>query len=35
MDYYALVVSGTVSLLLLTLGCFYFRRVERNFADII
>jgi lipopolysaccharide transport system permease protein len=35
MDYYALAVSGTVSLLLLALGCLYFRRVERSFADII
>jgi lipopolysaccharide transport system permease protein len=30
-----LAVSATVSLLLLLLGCFYFRRVERSFADII
>jgi lipopolysaccharide transport system permease protein len=34
-DWYALAVSGTVSAVLLGLGCFYFRRVERNFADII
>jgi len=35
LDLYALAVSGTVSLVLLLLGCFYFRRVERRFADII
>jgi lipopolysaccharide transport system permease protein len=32
---YSLAVSGGVSLALLALGCFYFRRVERNFADVI
>lgn len=31
----ALVVSGSVSVLLLLMGCFYFRRVEKSFADII
>lgn len=35
MDFVALAVSGTVSVMLLLLGCFYFRRVERTFADII
>ncbi len=35
MDYYALGVSALVSMTLLVLGCLYFRRVERNFADII
>jgi lipopolysaccharide transport system permease protein len=35
MDFYALGVSALVSLALLVLGCAYFRRVERNFADII
>lgn len=35
MDWYALGVSGTVSVALLAIGCLYFRRVERNFADII
>jgi lipopolysaccharide transport system permease protein len=35
MDFVALTVSGTVSMVLLMLGCFYFRRVERGFADII
>jgi lipopolysaccharide transport system permease protein len=35
LDIYALAVSGGVSLLFLLVGCFYFRRVERGFADII
>jgi lipopolysaccharide transport system permease protein len=35
MDFYALGISALVSLTLLVLGCAYFRRVERNFADII
>jgi lipopolysaccharide transport system permease protein len=35
LDGYALAVSGGVSVLLLLAGCFYFRRVERGFADII
>jgi lipopolysaccharide transport system permease protein len=34
-DWYALAVSGAVSIALLLLGCAYFRRVERSFADII
>jgi lipopolysaccharide transport system permease protein len=34
-DWYALTVSATVSLGLLVVGCLYFRRVERSFADII
>jgi lipopolysaccharide transport system permease protein len=34
-DWYALVVSGTVSVVLLVIGCLYFRRVERDFADLI
>ncbi len=34
-DMYSLVVSSLVSVGLLVLGCFYFRRVERSFADII
>lgn len=34
-DWYALAVSGAVSMLLLLVGCLYFRRVERDFADII
>jgi lipopolysaccharide transport system permease protein len=34
-DWYALAVSGTVSVVLLVIGCMYFRRVERSFADII
>jgi lipopolysaccharide transport system permease protein len=35
LDWYSLGVSGFVSLALLVVGCFYFRRVERSFADII
>lgn len=35
LDWYAFAVSGSVSLALLVLGCLYFRRVERSFADII
>jgi lipopolysaccharide transport system permease protein len=35
LDFYSLGVSVSVSLLLLAAGCFYFRRVERGFADII
>src|SRR5262249_32809826 len=35
LDMYALTVSAAVSLALLILGCLYFRRVERSFADII
>jgi hypothetical protein len=35
MDYYALAVSGAVSVVLLLVGCLYFRRVERSFADVI
>jgi lipopolysaccharide transport system permease protein len=34
-DLYALAVSGAVSVGLLLVGCLYFRRVERGFADII
>jgi lipopolysaccharide transport system permease protein len=34
-DAYSLAVSAAVSALLLTGGCMYFRRVEREFADII
>jgi lipopolysaccharide transport system permease protein len=34
-DWYSLCVSGGVTVLLLALGCLYFRRVERGFADII
>jgi lipopolysaccharide transport system permease protein len=35
LDLYSLAVSGGVSILLFVVGCFYFRRVERSFADII
>lgn len=34
-DVLGLLVSGGVSLLLLGGGCYYFRRVERSFADIV
>ncbi len=35
MDWYSLGVSSAVGLALLLAGCFYFRRVERSFADVI
>ncbi len=35
LDWYALGVSTAVALLFLFIGCLYFRRVERGFADII
>jgi lipopolysaccharide transport system permease protein len=35
MDWYALGVSATVGMGLLLLGLFYFRHVERSFADVI
>jgi lipopolysaccharide transport system permease protein len=35
LDWYALAVSGGVSLALVAIGCAYFRRVESSFADII
>ena len=35
LDAYSLSVSAAVSLTLLLVGCLYFRRVERSFADII
>lgn len=34
-DYGALAISAAVSVALLLVGCLYFRRVERHFADII
>ena len=34
-DWYALGVSSAVGLTLLLIGCFYFRRVEHSFADVI
>lgn len=34
-DVYALGVSAGVSIAMLIVGCLYFRRVERSFADII
>ena len=33
--WYELLVSGSVAVALLLVGCLYFRRVERSFADII
>lgn len=35
LDWYSLGVSSAVGLTLLLAGCFYFRRVERTFADVI
>lgn len=35
MDVYALSVSSAVALGLALLGCLYFRRVERSFADVL
>ena len=35
LDWYALGVSAAVGLALLLIGCLYFRRVERTFADVI
>jgi lipopolysaccharide transport system permease protein len=35
LDWYALGVSSMVGIGLFVIGCVYFRRVERNFADII
>lgn len=34
-DWYSLVVSGSVAVAAFVVGCLYFRRVERSFADII
>jgi lipopolysaccharide transport system permease protein len=35
LDIYALVLSGAISSGLLLIGCYYFRRAERSFADVI
>jgi ABC-type polysaccharide/polyol phosphate export permease len=35
LDPYSLAVSAAVGVVLLLVGCFYFRRVERGFADNI
>lgn len=35
LDWYALIVSSSVALGGFAIGCLYFRRVERTFADII
>lgn len=34
-DWYSLAVSGSVAVAAFVIGCLYFRRVERSFADII
>jgi lipopolysaccharide transport system permease protein len=34
-DWYSLVVSGGMAVVLVCVGCFYFRRAEGHFADII
>lgn len=34
-DWYSLLVSTVVSLVILVAGMFYFRRIERSFADLI
>jgi lipopolysaccharide transport system permease protein len=34
-DWYALSLSATVAVASLVVGCLYFRRVERGFADVI
>jgi lipopolysaccharide transport system permease protein len=34
-DWYSLLVSGAVSVVLFVTACLYFRRVERSFADVI
>lgn len=34
-DWYSLLVSTAVSLVILVIGLFYFRRIERSFADLI
>jgi lipopolysaccharide transport system permease protein len=35
LDWYSLTISTAVAVMCLLLGCLYFRRVERSFADII
>ncbi|MDZ4850476.1 MAG: hypothetical protein SGI77_14420, partial [Pirellulaceae bacterium] len=35
MDWTQLAISAVTSLALLVVGCFYFRKVEDSFADII
>lgn len=34
-DWYSLAISGSVAMAAFIVGCLYFRRVERSFADII
>ncbi len=35
LDFYALAVSSVVTVALFLVGCLYFRRVEKSFADVI
>ena len=35
LDWYSLANSASVGVTMLVVGCLYFRRVERSFADII
>jgi len=35
LDLYSLSISSAVGVIFLLVGCFYFRRVERTFADVI
>jgi lipopolysaccharide transport system permease protein len=35
LNWYSFTISGLVSIALFVVGCLYFRRVERSFADII
>jgi lipopolysaccharide transport system permease protein len=35
LNFYALAVSGAISLVVLLFGCMYFRRTERLFADVV
>lgn len=35
LDWYSLAISAAASIVLFVMGCLYFRRVERSFADII
>jgi lipopolysaccharide transport system permease protein len=35
LDWYALWVSSVVGMVALLIGCFYFRRMERSFVDVI
>jgi lipopolysaccharide transport system permease protein len=35
LDWFSLSISMVMSVLFLAMGCWYFRRVERSFADVI